>query len=472
MKLTNYLAKQALRGLFGLALAALAAASQTARAVTLTESTSQTITPSNSVACTSAGRTLENHYWRSFNLDTLGVVGGFTVTSVELGIENATAGGGGPSQPYNVNVYSNVGGPFPAGTLSLVGSIATVIPNQVATIFSVPVTGTVPYHGELVVEVSIPDGIPAGHVFFAGSNASPETAPTYLSSPPCGIPNPTTLASVGYPDMHIVMNVLGNVVPVLVNSIVYQKDDAVPGAGGPSGVPAGATFTALGIPAVNAAGQQAFFGKYKSPSGSGAAIFAGGQAVIKIGDTLPGGVQLKAVKDPVLDGNGYVAFAATLKGTGITAANDSAIVSNAPLGTFAIVAQEGTQAVGAPVGALWKTFTSVAAPGGASAMAGAAGFAFGGANGVLFLGALQVGTGGITSATDYGVWSADTAGVLHLVLQEGTTGVGGKTVKGFVVLKAVSKSPGQTHAHNTHAEMVSKVTFTDGFQAVVHTNLP
>ena len=58
------------------------------------------------------------------------------------------------------------------------------------------------------------------------------------------------------------------------------------------------------------------------------------------------------------------------------------------------------------------------------------------------------------------------------MLQEGITEIDSKTVKSFAVLKAVSGSPGQTHAFNAQAELVSKVTFTTGAQGVVHTALP
>ena len=237
------------------------------------------------------------------------------------------------------------------------------------------------------------------------------------------------------------------------HTIIFQKGDAVPGV-------AGATFTGFGTPSINESGTVAFLGKWTGTTGSGTGIFAAGALVVKVGDEVvpASGVKIKSMKDPVLDDMGRVAFPAALIGTGISATNDSAIVSNASGGTLAIVAQEGTQAADAPVGALWKSFASTAAPGGGG--------------GVLILGFMAQGAGGITAANDNGLWSADGAGALHLLLQEGTTAIGAKTVKSFAVLKALSGTPGQTHAHNTNAELVSKVTFTDGFQAIVHTALP
>ena len=55
-----------------------------------------------------------------------------------------------------------------------------------------PITATVPAGTlELVMEVTNPDGVAAGNMFFIGSNASPETGPSYLSAADCGITDPT-----------------------------------------------------------------------------------------------------------------------------------------------------------------------------------------------------------------------------------------------------------------------------------------
>ena len=48
----------------------------------------------------------------------------------------------------------------------------------------------------------------------------------------------------------------------------------------------------------------------------------------------------------------------------------------------------------------------------------------------------------------------------------------GLTVKNFLVLKTVSGTPGQTHAFNTNAELVAKVTFITNDHALVRLALP
>jgi hypothetical protein len=101
---------------------------------------------------------------------------------------------------------------FPAGfpgSLTLIGTTNTTVLDQAGTIINVPVAGTAPAGSQLVVEVFTPDGTAAGNLIFIGSNAAPETGPSYLSAADCGVPNPTTTAALGFPNMHIVMNVNG-----------------------------------------------------------------------------------------------------------------------------------------------------------------------------------------------------------------------------------------------------------------------
>ena len=70
------------------------------------------------------------------------------------------------------------------------------------------------------------------------------------------------------------------------------------------------------------------------------------------------------------------------------------------------------------------------------------------------------------------MWSQDSTGAFHLVLHESTTVIGTRTVQSFVLLTSVSGTPGQTHAFNDNAELVSLVKYTDGLRAIVHTALP
>jgi hypothetical protein len=229
--------------------------------------------------------------------------------------------------------------------------------------------------------------------------------------------------------------------------IVAEKGTPVPGV-------MGATFTSVGVPQINSNGELVYLGKWSG--GAGIFSFLSQTLVAQVGQEVTPGVTIKSMKDPLVDAVGAITFPATLQGASITSANDSAILTTAS-GDLYILAQEGTPAPDAPPGALWKSFTSVAVTD---------------YYGVLILGTMAQGSGGITAANDTGLWSIDPSGVAHLVLQEGTTVLRGKTVKSFVALTAVSGSPGQTRAFRDGNLLAVKVTFTDGHQAVVALELP
>ena len=160
-----------------------------------------------------SGFTFETHYWRAFDLPSFGINGGFDVCEVEITVEAAISVEG--TQPLGVNLYSTTTGTFPAGTLTPIGSAGLIlVPDQDQTFLTVPVAGSVPPASALVVEVVSFDGTNDLFAFFIGSNADGQTAPSYLSAPSCGIAAPTDLASLGFPNMHIVMTVHGTEAPI------------------------------------------------------------------------------------------------------------------------------------------------------------------------------------------------------------------------------------------------------------------
>jgi hypothetical protein len=205
---------------------------------TLTQSSSQTITPGNSTACiqNGTGYTLENGYWRAFALTDMGIAGAFAVCEVQLAIESATAnlvGGGGGTQPLTVLLFTSDPA-FPGGALTQIGSADIGVADQTGAILGVPVTGVAPAGSQLVVEISIPDGTAAGNMFLIGSNAEAQTGPSYISAPDptCDIPTPMPTGDVGHPDMHIVLNVIGQ--ELLATPAALAVDAS--GAGNQNGV--------------------------------------------------------------------------------------------------------------------------------------------------------------------------------------------------------------------------------------------
>jgi subtilisin family serine protease len=167
--------------------------------VTITHSASQEIASGNSASCNNGLVTQDNGYLRTFTLDDFGL-NGLDVSSVSFGVESNDG-----SQPLTVNLYT-LDGELTYANMTPIGSADFTVPSGDAQMVTVPVEGTVPSGGTLVVEVDVP----AGGWFFIGSNGAGQTAPSYIRSATCGIAEPADTSSIGFPDMHIVMNVTGS----------------------------------------------------------------------------------------------------------------------------------------------------------------------------------------------------------------------------------------------------------------------
>ncbi len=180
-----------------------------AHALVLTQNTSTTITALNSIACAGGGSiTEENSYYRVFDLDGgHGITQPFTVSSVTFGVEASDAGGAPTQHPVLVRLHS-LSGVFTLANLTQLASQAVnVLDTDDLTLKTVPISAAIdPTAGDLVIEVFVPDAFPApGNSFYIGSNAGGESAPSYVRAPECGLTQPATTASVGSPNMHIVL---------------------------------------------------------------------------------------------------------------------------------------------------------------------------------------------------------------------------------------------------------------------------
>lgn len=174
----------------------------------ITHSTTQNITALNSVSCNNGGLHTLNSYYRVFDLvGEFGITDPIQVDELSFGVEQALGNGG--TQLVIVRLYT-LSGPFILANLTQLGSENLDVPDgATGTIFTATFDPeiTVPANSILVAEVFTPDGTASGNSFFIGSNADPETAPSYIRAPACGINQPTTTAAIGFPNMHIVLNV-------------------------------------------------------------------------------------------------------------------------------------------------------------------------------------------------------------------------------------------------------------------------
>ena len=160
--------------------------------------------------------TRENSYYRVFPLADHQITTSFHVTQVTFHVERASSPAG--SQPATVKL-GTYAGTIGAATLDVaqvtsLGTAQISIPNGATSVVTpvgmfTPSSITVPANSNLIVEVLIPDGETAQNIFFIGSNNGGETRPGYIRAPICNFPTPSTYATVGFPEIQILLSVTG-----------------------------------------------------------------------------------------------------------------------------------------------------------------------------------------------------------------------------------------------------------------------
>ncbi len=179
-------------------------ASDNCAIASLSQSSSTAIVTNNAVACPT-GLT---SWWRAYQL---GLPSPVTMDKVTFGIENSAA-----AKPITVRMYTSAGA-FPGGVLTQVASQVFNVPATTNSLFTGTFTTPPVVPGNAILVLEVNSDVAQGS-FFIGSNTAPESAPSYISSVACGLPTPGTAASVGFPDMHIILNASG-FIPVTVTSV-------------------------------------------------------------------------------------------------------------------------------------------------------------------------------------------------------------------------------------------------------------
>lgn len=179
-----------------------------AATVTLTHSTTRSLVAGSSVACGSGGSHADTSYLRYFRLEEFGILGGFEVTQVDVGIELALGAGG--IQPVTVNLYTwDALDPFTFENFVPVGTANALVPDQTLGLVTIPIAGSVAAGSTLVVELFTPDGRAAHDRLLVGSTAGGETSPTYLAAAACGLPEPMRSGAISFPEMNLRLDVIG-----------------------------------------------------------------------------------------------------------------------------------------------------------------------------------------------------------------------------------------------------------------------
>lgn len=211
------------------------------------------------------------------------------------------------------------------------------------------------------------------------------------------------------------------------------------------------SFKTFGIPAINAEGAVAFLTTVNTGAASVPAIFDGTSIVAQKGDPVagPNGVVFAKFKDPAINGNGEVAFLATLANApgakgGVTSANNLALITNLG-GSLVIAARKNIEIAGIP-GAKLSSITAFQLLD----------------DGVLFSGKIASKTlGGFALC----LWTP--AYGMKILLREGSD-LNGRVVKKIFTLLPSAVSTGHGRKGSTGSNSgLARVAFTDGKQAIV-----
>ncbi|OAB56012.1 hypothetical protein AY599_11270 [Leptolyngbya valderiana BDU 20041] len=173
------------------------------------------VTAGAGIACATGGtagpQTTTDNFWsRSFTLADFGVSDGFTVNTVEFGVESLRL----PTlieTEITVNLYQVPAGSPPIAGATLVGSASMTSGERALEVVIMDVDGSIDAGTALMVEVESEDlltlsGGEFGDVFFIGGNSFGQTAPSYVASPiGCGLPDPTDVADFGFTDAHFII---------------------------------------------------------------------------------------------------------------------------------------------------------------------------------------------------------------------------------------------------------------------------
>ena len=190
----------------------------------LSHSADNTVSDGGSVACTSdpdmtpgSGDEAisDNFYYRAYTPSNFDFSGDFEIMGGQFFLNYTNTGGSGVPGNLTLRFFTS-DDVFPAGNLTEIASQAfqadgTVDPNVLTEVLlDSPVI--VDASTEIIIAVDAPasDPLPNNVDYRIGNNASGQNAPSYISSTGCSITAPTDFAGIGFPDTHIILDLVGD----------------------------------------------------------------------------------------------------------------------------------------------------------------------------------------------------------------------------------------------------------------------
>ncbi len=163
------------------------------------------------VACTGNGFISENSRYRMFDLaNDFGINTAYHLDEVQVGIFNSVPGSGNLTQTIHMRLHEVDHADLSIANFTLVDEVEIEIPLVTTpTLWSIPIDYTINSNQKIAIEFWNPSGTALSNVLSFGMNGSPtlNNNNTYLSSIPCGIPDPLTLDEIGY-SLELVTNLV------------------------------------------------------------------------------------------------------------------------------------------------------------------------------------------------------------------------------------------------------------------------
>ena len=178
----------------------------------LTQSTDPDIFPGSLAACNTSGPgTIEdNHFMRIFDTDNYNVQDTVFFLHIEMAVDNTSGG------PYNLvgRVHEIEGAALFSNMTLLATDTAAVFADSGVYKMIIPFKNGYALPGDsIVAEVfAAQNGL---IVFNPGTNPYPETGPSLLVAPACGLTEPTAYSSIGFANIKLLLNLWVNHKPVL-----------------------------------------------------------------------------------------------------------------------------------------------------------------------------------------------------------------------------------------------------------------
>ncbi len=248
--------------------------------------------------------------------------------------------------------------------------------------------------------------------------------------------------------------------------VLFSDQDA-------SAVTNGATWSKFGLPAIGGSGSnyaalgtlaRGTDGVSKSTdtalvfSTTGATFTPFAQEGSSPADPSLSDLTYAGFSDPLVNGDGNVAFIATLKGKKTGKKNNRALLFGSP-GTLQNVARVGdpaTDATGAEDNVTWSSFIATALPGGTNGAP-------------IFL--AKVGGKSANKHNNVGLWAVDSTGLVRRLLRTGDD-LGGLTISKITLLNTVRTATSAARSFNGAGSIAVLLNFTNKTEALVKIGIP